>query len=183
MTEEYISLTERPGWLRMYGREGLASLFRQTLIARRWTEFRFTASTCMEFEPEIYKQMAGLICLYDTENYLYLHVTRDEDIGKCISILRAENKCYSYPVGFVAVPEHSAVFLKAEVEYDKLVFSYSIGNESNYQTIGEKFDCSFLSDEACMQGWFTGAMVGICCQDLAGFGKYADFDFFEYQEG
>ena len=38
---------------------------------------------------------------------------------------------------------------------------------------------SFLSDEACAEGWFTGTMIGICCQDLTGFGKYADFDWFE----
>lgn len=182
MTEDYISLNARPGWLRMYGREGLASLFRQTLIARRWTQFQFCASTCLEFEPEVFKQMAGLICMYDTENYLYLHITRDEDIGKCISILRAENKKYTYPVGWIAIPKHCSVFLKVEVNYDKLCFSYSVGDENNYQPIGEAFDCSFLSDEACSQGWFTGAMVGICCQDLTGFGKYADFDFFEYKE-
>ena len=166
----------------MYGREGLASLFRQTLIARRWTDFHFCASTCLEFEPEVFKQMAGLICLYDTENYLYLHVTHDEDMGKCISILRAENKNYSYPIGFVAIPEHCTVLLKAEVSFDKLQFSYSLGDEEHYQPIGESFDCSFLSDEACNQGWFTGAMVGICCQDLTGFGRYADFDWFKVEQ-
>ena len=36
-----------------------------------------------------------------------------------------------------------------------------------------------MSDEACLEGWFTGAMAGICCQDLTGFGKAADFDWFE----
>ena len=46
----------------------------------------------MEFEPEVFKQMAGLILMYDTDNYLYLHVSYDEDIGKCITLLKAENK-------------------------------------------------------------------------------------------
>lgn len=182
MTERYLSLTERPGWLRLYGREGLASLFRQSLIARRWTEFQFTASTCLEFEPENFKQMAGLICIYDTENYLYLHVSHDEDLGKCISILRAENKNYTYPVGYLPIERNKPVFLKAEVCRDKLQFSYHVGNDTEYETLGEEFDCSFLSDEACVQGWFTGSMVGLCCQDLTGFGKYCDFDFFEYRE-
>lgn len=40
---EYQSLriptTERPGYLRMYGRSGLSSKFSQTLIAKRLTEF------------------------------------------------------------------------------------------------------------------------------------------------
>ena len=33
--EELFSLTERPGYLRLYGRETLGSLFRQSLVARR----------------------------------------------------------------------------------------------------------------------------------------------------
>lgn len=180
MTEDFLSLTARPGYLRMYGRDGLASKFGQSLIARRWTEFEFEADTKVEFEPELFKQMAGLICMYDTDNYFYLHVTYDEDMGKCISILTAENKAYTYPVGFLAVEEGQPVYLKAEVSYDRLQFYYSIGNEQ-YKKIGPVFDASILSDEACEEGWFTGAMVGICCQDLTGSGKYADFDWFTYR--
>lgn len=180
MTERYLSLTERPGWLRMYGREGLASRFQQTLIARRWTEFHFTAGTCMEYEPEVFKQMAGLICMYDTDNYLYLHCSYDEEMGKCISILRSENKQYSYPVGYVPVVRGEKLFFRVEVNRDKLQFYYAVGTDAQYKKLGEKFDCSFLSDEACTEGWFTGAMVGLCCQDLTGFGRYVDFDYFEY---
>ena len=91
MDAHYLSLTERPGWLRLYGRSGLASRFSQTLIARRMTEYHMDAETCVDFEPEVFKQMAGLIFLYDTENYLYLHLSYDEDIGKCITVLNAEN--------------------------------------------------------------------------------------------
>ncbi|MFP4188954.1 MAG: hypothetical protein ACLFR5_06065 [Halobacteriales archaeon] len=35
---------------------------------------------------------------------------------------------------------------------------------------------------ACRLGRFTGAFVGLCCQDLAGTRKAADFDYFEYCE-
>ncbi len=112
MDERYLSLTARPGYLRMYGRSGLASRFSQSLIAKRWREFSFEASCRMEFEPEVFKQMAGLILLYDTDNYLYLHVSYDEDCGKCISILRAENKSYSYPVGWQPIPAGKPVILR-----------------------------------------------------------------------
>ncbi len=182
MTEHFLSLTERPGYLRMYGREGLSSKFGQTLIARRWTEFVFEADTKLEFEPEVFKQMAGLICMYDTDNYFYLHVTYDEDMGKCISILTAENKVYAYPAGYLPVKEGAPVYLKVRVSYDKLQFCYGVGKEE-YRKIGPVFDASVLSDEACDEGWFTGAMTGICCQDLTGSGKYADFDWFTYNTG
>ena len=180
LTPGYWSLTERSGYLRLRGQEGLSSKFNQSLIARRWEEFCFETATCVEFEPEVFKQMAGLILMYDQDNYFYLHVTFDEDEGKCITLLTAENKKYEYPAGFVPIESGKPVYLKAAVDYDKAQFFYAVGNQ-NYQAIGPVLDASILSDEACNEGWFTGAMAGICCQDLTGFGKAADFDWFSYK--
>ena len=41
-----------------------------------------------------------------------------------------------------------------------------------------------LSDEATAPGLpnFTGAFVGMACQDLSGAALAADFDYFEYRE-
>ncbi len=181
MDEQYLSLTERPGWLRMYGRSGLSSRFSQTLIARRMTQYYMEASACMEFEPEIFKQMAGLIFMYDTDNYLYLHVSRDEDAGKCITLLKAENKKYEYLTDYLPLREREAVTLKLETEDHWVQFWYACGTEP-LKKIGPVVNAGFLSDEACEEGWFTGAMFGICCQDLTGFGKWADFDYFEVRE-
>lgn len=180
LTPGYYSLTERPNYLRFRGHEGLSSKFEQSLIARRWEEFCFEAETCLEFEPEVFKQMAGLILLYDQDNYFYLHLTFDEEIGKCITLLTAENKKYQYPIGYVPIESGKPVRLKAKVDHDQAQFYYAVGDET-YQPIGPVLDASILSDEACNEGWFTGAMVGICCQDLTGFKKEADFDWFSYQ--
>lgn len=184
MNEHYLSLTERRGWLRMYGRSGLASRFSQTLIARRMTEYDMSAGTCLDFEPEIFKQMAGLILMYDTDNYLYLHISYDEDIGKCITLLKAENKKYEYLTDYIPLETGRDVILKLTVKkaYAQFFYGYRDScekNEKMLQKIGPCINASFLSDEACKEGWFTGTMAGICCQDLTGFGKYADFDWFE----
>ena len=181
LDEHYLSLRERPSWLRLYGRSGLSSKFSQSLIARRWTEFSFDVSTRMEFEPEVFKQMAGLILMYDTDNYLYLHVSYDEELGKCITILRAENKNYSYPAGFESLEEGKSLVLKASVRDEKCQFYYGY-EEDKMQKIGPEFETGFMSDEACREGWFTGAMMGIACQDLTGFGLHADFDWFEKRD-
>lgn len=178
MTEHYLSLTERQGYLRMYGRSGLSSKFSQTLIAKRLTEFNMDISTKMEFDPEVFKQMAGLILLYDTDNYLYLHVSMDEDCGKCITLLKAENKKYEYLTDYIPIYSGLPIYLKAEMRNGYIDFSYRVEG-CEWQKIAEHIDGSFMSDEACNEGWFTGAMAGICCQDLTGFGKYADFDWFE----
>ncbi|MCX4269391.1 MAG: glycoside hydrolase family 43 protein [Lachnospiraceae bacterium] len=178
MTEEYISLQARPGYLRMYGRSGLSSKFSQTLLAVRITEFDMEITTRLEFEPEVFKQMAGLILLYDTDNYFYLHSSYDEDCGKCITLLKAENKKYQYLSDYLPIASEIPIYLKIVMKHGILSFFYQMeGGE--WQKIADQIDGSFLSDEACMEGWFTGTMVGICCQDLTGFGKYADFDWFE----
>ncbi len=178
MDEHYLSLRARPGWLRMYGRSGLSSRFSQTLIARRMREYCMEASACVEFEPEVFKQMAGLIFLYDCDNYLYLHISRDEDVGKCITLLKAENKKYEYLTDYIPVREKEALYLKMETRNAMTRFYYGY-SEKDWQEIGPLINASFLSDEACGEGWFTGAMIGICCQDMTGFGRYADFDWFE----
>lgn len=140
-----------------------------------------TASACMEFEPDVFKQMAGLIFMYDTDNYLYLHVSRDEEIGKCIALLKAENKKYEYLTDYLPLRENQAVYLKMEIEENFVQFSYGY-SQQDMRKAGPSVNAGFLSDEACDEGWFTGAMIGICCQDLTGFGKYADFDYFEVTE-
>lgn len=192
MDEHYISLTERHGWLRMYGRSGLASRFSQTLLARRMTEYHMDASCCVDFEPEVFKQMAGLILMYDTENYLYLHISHDEDMGKCIALLKAENKKYEYLTEYTPLTPERDVILGLRIRGTEAQFFYGYRDDmvcgggsgekisaAGMQKAGSCVDVSFLSDEACREGWFTGTMAGICCQDLTGFGRYADFDWFE----
>lgn len=180
MDESYASLKARPGFLRLYGHSGLSSKLSQTLIARRWTEFKFTAAAAVAFQPDVFKQLAGLIFMYDTDNYLYLHITCDEELGKCISIIRSVNGKWDYPVEFIALESYGEVILQGRVDYGIIQFYYGY-NEDKLQPIGPEMDCSFLSDEACKEGWFTGAMVGICCQDMTGFKKHADFDWFQYK--
>lgn len=183
MDGHYLSLEARPGWLRMYGRSGLSSKFSQTLIARRMTEYHMEAETCVDFEPEVFKQMAGLILLYDTDNYLYLHISHDEDEGKCITLLKAENKKYEYLTEYLPLESGRDVILHVSVNGTKAQFSYGYREKgegicTELKNIGPCINISFLSDEACREGWFTGTMAGICCQDLTGFGKHADFDWF-----
>ena len=180
--EDSLSLKERPGYLRLKGRESLSSKHNQSLVARRWQAFRFTAETCVEFEPETFQQMAGLICYYDNENYYYIRVSWDEKLGKSLGIISCQNNDFKEPLDQeVALQGVDRVYLKVTVDYDLMQFHYSIDG-SSWSKLGGLFDASTLSDEFCREGWFTGAFVGICCQDLSGRRKHADFDYFEYIE-
>jgi len=183
LTEDRFSLTERPGYLRLKGRESLSSRFKQSLVARRQQSFCYTATTCVEFEPQSFKQMAGLVCYYNTQNYHYLYITKEETLGKCLYIKTCNNGNGDFPLeNAISVEGWNRCYLKVEVAYDRLRFYYSKDGEA-WNRIASTLDAAILSDENCKSWWgFTGAFVGICCQDMTGQRIHADFDYFEYIE-
>ena len=69
------------------------------------------------------------------------------------------------------------------MDYERLRFAFRPDGE-DWQWIPQLFDASILSDEAgrpCHPN-FTGAFVGVCCQDLAGTRGPADFEYFDYSD-
>jgi xylan 1,4-beta-xylosidase len=183
--DELFTLTARPGWLRLFGRETPGSHFRQALVARRQQAHNFSARTVAEFEPEHFQQMAGLICYYNTVKFHYLHIWRDEVLGKCLRVMSVspdlvQAEAFTTPV---PLPDGRAVHLAVEVDDERLLFGYRVEGEA-WSWLPQQFDASILSDEATAPGQpnFTGAFVGMACQDLSGTARHADFDYFEYRE-
>ena len=182
--EALFSLTARPGHLRLYGRESLGSTFRQALVARRQQAHCFSARTLMDFDPQHYQQSAGLICYYGGGKFHYLYVSHDETIGRHIRAMSAlpdgvAADAFSAPIALAAGP----VELRVEVDEERLRFAFRAEGAA-WRWLPELLDASILSDEAAMPGTpnFTGAFVGMCCQDTAGTARAADFDWFEYVE-
>ncbi|TAK98641.1 MAG: glycoside hydrolase family 43 protein, partial [Verrucomicrobia bacterium] len=114
MEESWLSLAERPGWLRLRGRDSTFSSFNQSLIARRVQHFKFVAETCLEFAPTHFTQMAGLICYYDTRQHYYLRVTHDEKLGKVLGVVLTDDGTYDELTDSqVAINDWKQVFLRA----------------------------------------------------------------------
>lgn len=178
--ESWLSLKERPGWLRLRGRDSLFSLFEQSLIARRLQDFYVTVETCLEFSPTHFTQMAGLICYYETRQFYYLRVTQDETHGKVLGIVQSDAGNYDELGCDVAVNDWKQIFLRAEINRERLQFSASPDGKV-WQNIGPVLDMSKLSDDYGGTLRFTGAMVGLCAQDVSGNRAVADFDFFDYR--
>jgi xylan 1,4-beta-xylosidase len=183
--DELFSLTERPGHLRLYGRETLGSLFRQSLVARRQQAHCFTAATVIDFEPDKFQQMAGLVCYYNGSKFHYLYVSHDVVLGKHIRVMsclpdQVQSDVFSSPI---AIPGGLPVHLRVEVDYERLHFAWRLDGQ-DWCWLPGQLDASILSDEAGPPGNpnFTGAFVGMCCQDLAGTRRPADFDYFVYRE-
>jgi xylan 1,4-beta-xylosidase len=184
---ELFSLTARPGFLRLFGRETIGSQFRQSLVARRQQAHCYSASTVIEFEPEHFQQSAGLVCYYNGAKFHYLHLSHDENLGKHLRVMSAlpdspQADAFTPPI---AVPAGQPVQLRVEVDCERLLFAYRVeGRDVAWQWLPQQFDASILSDEASAPGLpnFTGAFVGVACQDTAGTARPADFDWFEYRE-
>jgi len=178
-----MSLTERPGFLRLKGRESILSRFRQSLLARRLSSFNATATTCLEFEPDSFQQTAGMAAFYNTDGFYYVYLTRSEHAAKCLGILRCERGLLSWPVEKeVPVEGWPRVFLRVSIRGERLWFGYS-RDGGLWTRLGWEMDSSILSDEHARPCGFTGTFIALCCQDLSGGGKQADFDFMELEEG
>jgi xylan 1,4-beta-xylosidase len=179
--ESWLSLVQRPGWLRLRGGDSLFSRFRQSLMARRVQHFQFTVETRLEFSPTHYTQMAGLICYYDTRQHFYLRVTHDETLGKVVGVVLTDDGAYDEPANSrTPINDWSQIFLRAAVDGKKLQFSASPDGKT-WHDIGPVLDFSKLSDDYGSTLRFAGAMVGLCAQDLNGTHAVADFDYFAYR--
>jgi len=184
--EMFYSLRDRPGFLRLYGMESPGSLYHQALIARRQTDFVFQASTVVDFQPDNFQQLAGLICYYNSAKFHYLYISTDADIGRHIGVMSCEadrSLAVTYPIQDerVRLPDEGLVWLRASVAHAELRFSWSVDGE-NWNEIPVVLDQGLLSDEAGLTSGeqFTGAFVGLTCNDITGTRKPADFEFFSY---
>jgi xylan 1,4-beta-xylosidase len=182
--ERIFSLAARPGHLRLYGRETIGSLFEQALVARRQQDFCYSAACRMEFAPEHFQQAAGLVAYYNAAKFHYLQVSHDEEAGRHIRVMSAlpdspQADAFTAPI---PIPE-GPIELRVEVDHERLRFAFRIA-DGDWTWLPEQFDASILSDEATQPGLpnFTGAFVGMACQDMAGTACPADFAWFEYRE-
>lgn len=188
MTPDWVNQTERSGYLRLYGRESLSSTFEQSLVARRVQAQHIVAETCVEFAPQHFQQMAGLVCYYNTYHYHYVHIG-GSDCGKkkLLNILSCDKLETGMQTSDIDVTDYDKVYLKADFDGAELQFYYAL-EKNNWLKIGPVLDGSQLSDDYVRDSdhyyrpAFTGAFVGLCCQDLTGQKQHADFEYFDYLE-
>lgn len=184
--ERDYSLTARPGWLRLYGGQSLSSRHRQSLFARRWESFSFNAETRLDFRPRSFQQTAGLILYYDTCNWIYAYLTFEEETGgRVLRILRCDSDEFSYGSERTPLETDTEVTLRAEVRGAEARFFYAEGDGA-LKPLGGVQPADHLGDDyiegrrgSCA---FTGAMVGICAQDMDAHDSHADFFRFDYLE-
>lgn len=192
--QRLFSLTERPGFLRLFGRESLGSWFEQSLVARRQEDHRFRAETRIAFSPDTYQQVAGLTHYYNRHKLHALGVSLHEKLGRVVTVMSCAgdypDSRLSFPAGHgVPVPD-GPLDLAMEVVDNELQFFWRPASPASsdpsagpgWQAIGPALDAGVISDEGGRgeHGSFTGAFCGLFAFDTSGRAQAADFDFFVY---
>ncbi|ANF98744.1 beta-xylosidase [Paenibacillus bovis] len=176
--ESWCSLKARPGYLRLTAGESVQTLFHHHLLALRQQDKHFRAETALDYNPQQYLQMAGLLLYLNEDNYLYAYISR-EDNRRVIRLMKCAADQFSLIPGYIDIPDQGLVHLAVEVHETQAQFYYYTGTASDHtdwQTLYEPENISFLS------GGFTGNFVGIAAHDMYQYrGSYADFSHFRYQ--
>ena len=108
-------------------------------------------------------------------------MTHDEPRGRILGIVLTDDGHFSAPAnGEIVVNDWNQFHLRAEIDFQKLQFSASPDGQG-WRNIGPVLDASKLSDDYGTGFHFTGAMVGLCAQDVGGDRTPADFDYFDYR--
>lgn len=185
----FSSLTMRPGYLRLIGKQSLCSLDLVALVARRLQSLQAIVSTEVWFEPSDWRQSAGLVIYHDNMNFRFLRVSWDSQLQQKVLFLTAlvngvRNERYC-----TVLPSGEAVRLGLSVHDRDLRFHWALGTgstlfaEQKWESLSDKFDVSELSDEFSTFGEFTGAFVGMACEDFKSHAQPADFTWFSYHHG
>jgi xylan 1,4-beta-xylosidase len=175
---ELMTIEERPGYLRLYGRESLMSCHVQTVVARRQTDFMFEAETKFYCNPESFHHMAGITYRYDEKNQYFFRLSFDEEEQKySLGLLWADRA--KFKVEEIEIDYYGSITLKVEVKYDKVKFYYAI--KDKFVEFPGEYDSSILSDDYVEPMGFTGAFVGMQTVDMRHHKFHADFEYFNYK--
>ncbi|MFB7948558.1 glycoside hydrolase family 43 protein [Kitasatospora phosalacinea] len=166
------------GRLLLRGDESLSSRHRQSLLARRCAHNEFTFEVTVDADPGSPRQAAGLVHLYNTELWHYLHLSRDEALGRVLRLGVCDRGRYGEPAAPVPVGA-GPLRLRLEVHGAAAEFAWTpVGRAPDWRPLGPVLDAARLSDDYATVGdertghyrsWgFTGAFTGVCAQDLTG---------------
>lgn len=184
-TIEWVNTTERPGFLRIYGGDSFFSQVNPSIMATRATSFLYEIDTKVIFNPNHYSETAGVGLYYDSNNWVYLHITYSEITkGPVLSVLQAklgERKEIFQPI--IEVPS-GTVELKIIYNMGFAEIYFRLVDQEEWQLVMEKIDVTYLSDEGVNGesgeiGGFTGLFNFIGTVDAYQHDSFADFQFYK----
>ncbi|HBE76416.1 MAG TPA: glycoside hydrolase 43 family protein [Firmicutes bacterium] len=177
--ERFWSLTDRNSYLRLMLRaEKITDVGNPSFIGRRQQHINFTADTVLEFQPKNQAEAAGMVLLQNNRYHFRFEYTMQNQQTLCRLV-----QCVNGVNQEIATKPFFADRIYLKVVALRQNYSFYIGsNEKTAEIVAENVDGRILSTD--IAGGFVGAYIGIFASSNGEpSNNYADFDWFEYQEG
>jgi xylan 1,4-beta-xylosidase len=174
--EDFWSLTERPGHLRLRLRpQSITGCVNPSFVGRRQRHADFSARTALEFTPRTGSECAGLVLVQNPDFHFRFVVTLDD--GPVAVLVRREKGVESV-IGKVRI-NAGKIFLRVDAYGQD--YSFFVANEpERWIAAAEEADGRILSTPVA--GGFVGAFIGMYASSQGtGSDNTADFDWFEYR--
>lgn len=177
--DAFMSLTERPGYLRLKLKpETMTDLVNPSFIGRRQQHIRFAARTLLEFYPQSASETAGLVLLQNDEFQYRVEYSCHEQSGRVCLVQRTDGVDRIMVEHAAPLAEGSKLYLKLEAIGQNFNFYYATQAEE-WQVLLENVDGTILSVDVA--GGFSGTYIGLFASSNGqSSANYADFDYFEY---
>jgi xylan 1,4-beta-xylosidase len=174
--EEFWSLTERPGYLRLRLRPQMISKWENpSFVGRRQQHLSFAARAGLEFTPQTEHEEAGIVLLQNSD-FQFRYVLTLKDGKPVIRLLKRHNKQEAILAEKSAAANR--LYLKVEADAQNYRFAFATTAEA-WQPLLGNVDGRVLSTEVA--GGFVGAYIGMYASSNGKPGaNVADFDWFEY---
>lgn len=180
--KNWVNTSERPGHLRIYGENSFFSQVNPAIMATRATSFAYEVQTKVVFKPDHYSETAGVGLYYDSNNWLYLHLTfSEEQSATILTVLQAKlGERIEYSNHRLVVKDEA---IELKINYNNGIADLLYRQEDEWQLFVEGIDASYLSDEGVNGepgeiGGFTALFNFIGSVDAHQRDSYADFDYY-----
>lgn len=173
--DEFWSLSERPGYLRLRLRpERLSEQMTPSFVGRRQQHICFAAQAALEFSPQTEQECAGLALVQNNEYYFCLVVTRRVE-----TVVRLTKRAHGIEEMLAEQPVIAERFY-LKVGGQGQAYSFYIAVEPGlWQTVAENVDGRILSTP--IAGGFVGTYIAMYASSNGQPStNCGDFDWFEY---
>lgn len=182
--QKWVTTQKNPGHLTITGGNSFFSKVNPAIMATRATSLNYTLTTKVAFIPAHYSQTAGLGLYYDSNNWLYLHLTQSaNENGTVIKLLQAKlGNRLDDRFTEIPVPNNTAELQLTYIN-GTVSLAYRLTDQSSWQPFGTAIDVTYLSDEGVNGepgeiGGFTGLFNFIGSVDAYQHQSHADFNYY-----
>ncbi|MEW2522846.1 hypothetical protein [Actinacidiphila alni] len=187
---DWLDLSARPSHLRIRGGQSPRGLRSPSLVARRAGSVHCSLETSVDFRPTDVRQLAGVTAYYDTRNWHFAYISRDDRGRRILAVLTSDDG-ERVPAASLLLPDGGPVGLRVELDGSYCRFGHRTADGA-WHDAGPALNATILSDEYAGEKQptdgrdaspaFTGAFLGLWVQDIGAEGVYADFDHAVYRD-